>query len=97
MATAARKASGHHQHQRIGVLLEQKGCDTSRGRRIAPLRLDDDGLGLDTHGAQLLGDNEAVRIVADDDRRLNLIGGARGLPEAQRRFLQEAAFGGQRL
>ena len=45
-----------------GVRRERDG-----GRGVAPDRLEQDRRGRQTHFAQLLGDQEAVRFVADDD------------------------------
>ena len=61
------------------------------GAVLLPERLEHQGAGFDLDLAQLLGDQKAMRLVTDDDRRRG------GQPlQAQRRLLQHGALTRQR-
>ena len=62
---------GKHEQQRVTLRSAGSGreCrDGDRGRRIPADGLENDRARLDADLPQLLGDEEAVRLVADDDR-----------------------------
>ena len=61
----------HDEEDRPRVALQRReGGDGDGGRGVAPERLEDDGSARDAEGAHLLGDDEAMLLVGDDDRRL---------------------------
>ena len=63
--------SGKHEQQRVTLRSARSGreCrDGDRGRRIPADGLENDRARLDADLPQLLGDEEAMRLVADDDR-----------------------------
>ena len=51
------------------ILDRGQGCGGDRRRRVAPGRLQDQGGGRTAGGAQLLGGQKALGLVADHDRR----------------------------
>ena len=66
-----RVVRGHHQHQRVlGRRQQAEGGDRRRRRGVFTERLEDDFTRVDGMLAQLLGDDEAVRLVADHQRRV---------------------------
>ncbi len=87
----------HHRQHRIAPL----GAGVERGqgeggRRVAPDRFEDDGLRRLPRQAQLLGDDEAVFLVRNDDRRqfVEAIFARFGVP-AQHRVLQHRMLAAQ--
>ncbi len=93
---ADRVVRRHDQHQRIGVARSRCRDQAQRrdaGRRggVAAERFEDQRLRRDADFAQLLGDDEAMLLVRDDERR-----GESGIGDATRRLLQQAALASQR-
>ena len=83
----------HHQHQRIGRGSgEGEGGDAAGGRGVAAERLEDDRGGRHAGEAKLLGDDEAVLVVGDDQRRRELL----AVGDAQTGFLKQGALGEER-
>ena len=62
--------------------------DARGGRGVAADRLEHDRLRRDAGQAQLLGDDEAVLVIGDDERRREAL----AVGDAQRRLLQQAAL-----
>ena len=82
-----------HQHQRVGIARQQPqrgGAD--RGASVARHRLEQDRLRLDADLAELLVDQEAMVLVADQQRCAK----ADVAQIARRRLLQQRALGDQR-
>ena len=83
----------HHQHQRIGLAFgdAQRG-NARRRRRVAADRLEQQGFRSRGDLAQLLGDDEAVLLIGNDQRR-----GEAGLAgDPQHRLLQQAGIAEER-
>jgi len=79
------------QHDGVRVLAQQEVRRQRRRRGgVAPARLKDDGLGADVNCAQLLGDDEPVAVVANDNGI-----GERAAVQSFSRFLQQAYFRNQ--
>ena len=84
---------GQHQQQRFRIALAENEGGGGGGRRgVAADRLEHDRLGLDRQVAQLLGDQEAMILVADQQRR----GEAGRIADPLHRRLQQADIGDQR-
>ena len=83
---------GKHPLQAVGVVLggQQRGRGHGGGT-VAANRLQHQARVGDAGSAQLLRDQEAVLVVADDDRRRET-----GTVGARGSFLHQAAIGGQR-
>jgi hypothetical protein len=83
------------EHGLVGVsetsLRDQRG-DSDGRRRVPTRRFENDCLGSRTELAELLGDEKAVRLVADDERRCD---GACERAGAQCGFLEQTAIGQQ--
>ena len=87
-----RMVGGEQPQHRVGVVFgDQDGGGGDRGGAVAADRLQHDARRGDAGGAELLGDQEAVLLVAHDDRRREAL--AVG---AQRGLLQQGAIGDQR-
>ena len=79
-------------HDRVRIVLGQQQRGHRRGRRgVAALRLENDGARRHLELAQLLGDQEAMLLVADDQRR-----GEAAAGHPPHRLLQHAALGDER-
>jgi hypothetical protein len=71
--------------KRVGFGLgEHQGRDAAGGRGVAAQGLQNDRARRDVHEAKLLGDDETVLVIGDDEGR----GEARLIRHAQRRLLQ---------
>ena len=82
-----------HEHHRVGIrALQRKRGDRDRRRGVAPDRLEDLGTRRRIDRAQLLGDEEAVLVVAHDRRRL----GAGEPAQPLDRLLQHRPLGDER-
>jgi hypothetical protein len=84
-----------HQHERARILpgQQQGGAgDRRSGIAAAADGLEHDGRRLASGIAELLGDDETVLLVADDERG----GEAAGIAHAGDGLLQQAALGGER-
>jgi hypothetical protein len=85
---------GQHQQQRVGIL-NRKGGERAGGGGVATGRFQDDAARRATRLAKLFGGEEAVLLVADDQRR----GEAQAIDggsNPQGGVLQQAAVGAQR-
>jgi hypothetical protein len=75
-----------------GALRNQRG-HSHRRRRVATRRLEHDGLRFDANRAQLFGHEKPMRLVADDDRGLDMVA---KLAKAQKRVLQKSSVRDER-
>ena len=82
---------GHQQQNAVGIFIgDHQGCDGCGRCGVAPDRLQDDGLRRDCCLTHLLGDQETVFDIADDQRRLKVL-----VLHAQNGVLDQAVLSGQ--